>query len=256
MSKLGKIQQWVEGERLRIHTEQAATTGIITSSEIGVLLVACLGLMMMQFGGTPEVFKFTWGRWVEITDPYWELYHLLHWISACLIGYVVIPLLYLKVRGDQILRDYYLNPNGFFKHFLSYFILALPVFLLVIWVSNWPDFQAIYPFYSEAHRSTFDLWVWEFAYLLQFVALEFFFRAFLLEGLRKWIGYGAIFVMVVPYCMIHFQKTFAESFGSIFAGVILGWMAMRSRSIWGGVFAHGLIALEMDILSLIRKGLL
>ena len=60
--------------------------------------------------------------------------------------------------------------------------------------------------------------------------------------------------MVIPYCMIHFQKTAAESLGSVVAGFLLGWMAMRSRSLWGGVLVHTVIAIEMDLMSLIQKG--
>jgi membrane protease YdiL (CAAX protease family) len=247
--------RWVEGEMLRIKTEQLSLDGKIGINEIGILLIACIGLMVMQFGGSPEVFKVLWGHQIDALHPYWELYNLLHWIFACLLGYLIIPMIYLKLTAQR-LADYYLSPRGFINHFLPYLLLGLPVFLLIIWVSTWPDFQLIYPFYSKAHRSMWDLLVWEIAYILQFFALEFFFRSFLLQGLRKWVGYGAIFIMVVPYCMIHFQKTFAKSFGSIFAGVILGWMAMRSQSIWGGVLLHSMIAVQMDLMSLWRKGLL
>jgi membrane protease YdiL (CAAX protease family) len=54
--------------------------------------------------------------------------------------------------------------------------------------------------------------------------------------------------------MIHFDKTAAESAGSIVAGIILGMLAMRGRSIWGGVMLHWLIAIQMDVLSLAQKG--
>ena len=65
---------------------------------------------------------------------------------------------------------------------------------------------------------------------------------------------GAIAVMLIPYCMIHFPKTAAESLGSIIAGLVLGYLAMKGRSIWGGVLLHWLIAIEMDVLSLIQRG--
>jgi membrane protease YdiL (CAAX protease family) len=253
--KTNAIGRWIEGEKLRIKTEQSCISGKIGTNEISVLLIACLGLMVMQFGGSPEVFKMTWGSKIDLFHPYYELSHLLHWIFACILGYLIIPMIFLKMT-DQKISDYYLSPRGFVNHAIPYLLVAFPVFLLIFWVSTWPDFQNIYPFYSKANRSLFDLLVWESAYVFQFFALEFFFRAFLLQGLRQWVGYGAIFIMVVPYCMIHFQKTFAESFGSIFAGVILGWMAMRSKSIWGGVLVHAIIAVEMDLMSLWRQGLL
>jgi membrane protease YdiL (CAAX protease family) len=60
--------------------------------------------------------------------------------------------------------------------------------------------------------------------------------------------------MLIPYCMVHFQKTAAESLGSLVAGVLLGWMAMRGRSLWGGALLHWAVAVEMDVLSLIQRG--
>ena len=95
--------------------------------------------------------------------------------------------------------------------------------------------------------------VWECLYVIQFIVLEFFFRAFILENFRPSLGYGSIAIMSIPYCMIHFQKTAAESLGSVVAALILGWIAMRTRSIWGGIWAHGIIAIMMDVMSLIQK---
>jgi hypothetical protein len=56
--------------------------------------------------------------------------------------------------------------------------------------------------------------------------------------------------MVVPYCMIHYGKPMAETCGAIFAGLVLGTIAMRTRSIWGGVAIHVCVALSMDGLAL------
>ena len=95
-----------------------------------------------------------------------------------------------------------------------------------------------------ANRSHFDLWTWEALYAAQFISLEFFFRGFLLQGLRRALGANAIFVMIVPYCMIHYGKPMPETFGAIGAGLILGTLAMRTRSIWGGVLIHIGVAID------------
>ena len=55
--------------------------------------------------------------------------------------------------------------------------------------------------------------------------------------------------MIVPYCMIHYGKPMAETFGAIGAGMILGTIAMRTRSIWGGVAIHVGVAWTMDLLA-------
>ena len=41
-----------------------------------------------------------------------------------------------------------------------------------------------------------------------------------------------------------------ETFGAIGAGLILGTLAMRTRSIWGGVLIHVGVAMTMDVLAL------
>jgi len=64
---------------------------------------------------------------------------------------------------------------------------------------------------------------------------------------------GAIFSMVVPYCMIHYGKPFLEADAAIIAGTVLGSLSMKTRSIWAGFLVHGTVGLLMDILALDHK---
>jgi len=217
-------------------------------------------MVVMHFGGSEQVFYTWWGNALKGPSgapgdlhPYFALFGLMHWVGACVVGYMVLPMIYLKLCKRRI-RDYYIGPAGFIRHIGLYLALVTPL-LLVVWrVSYLPDFQRIYPFYIFAGRSFFDLIAWELLYGLQFFALEFFFRGFFLQGLRASMGYGAVFVMLVPYCMVHFLKTAAESLGSLVAGTVLGTLAMKYRSIWGGVLAHWIIAIAMDVASMLQKG--
>lgn len=235
--------------------------------ELGIALTACAGLMVIQFASTESVFYALaafWrrdtlvglepetARFVLRTSTFYPLASLLFWIVCCVTGYLLLPLAYLRLTGRRI-GDYYLGTRGFREHkavYLGAIALMLPVLYAV---SFSPAFLEIYPFYVDADRSWVDLLIWEAAYVLQFFALEFFFRAFLLEGLRASFGVGAVFIMLIPYCMVHFPKTAAESVASILAGLLLGVMAMRYRSIWGGVLVHSVVALGMDLLSLVQK---
>jgi hypothetical protein len=54
--------------------------------------------------------------------------------------------------------------------------------------------------------------------------------------------------------MIHFGKPWLEVSGAIVAGVVLGSVSARTRSIWAGVLVHATVALLMDVLSLQRRG--
>ena len=89
-------------------------------------------------------------------------------------------------------------------------------------------------------------------YAASFLALEFFFRGFILFSLKRVMGSYAIFVMIVPYCMIHFHKPVAEVVGAIFAGIVLGTLAMATRSIWFGVLIHISVAVSMDLLAIMH----
>jgi membrane protease YdiL (CAAX protease family) len=98
--------------------------------------------------------------------------------------------------------------------------------------------------------------MWEMLYAVQFVTLEFFYRGFLLFALERFMGAFAIFVTVIPYCMVHFGKPFVETFAAIPAGVVLGALALRTRSIWPGAALHIAVGWSMDLLSLYHRGAL
>ena len=59
--------------------------------------------------------------------------------------------------------------------------------------------------------------------------------------------------MAVPYCMIHYGKPYLEANGAIVAGIVLGSLAMRTRSIYSGFLLHISVAVGMDLLSLYKR---
>ena len=95
--------------------------------------------------------------------------------------------------------------------------------------------------------------IWEAGYAVQFFALEFFFRGFLLFALAKRFGAHAIFIMTLPYVMIHFGKPVVETFAATLAGIALGTLALRTRSIFGGVVIHTAVGWSMDFFALMQK---
>jgi membrane protease YdiL (CAAX protease family) len=135
--------------------------------------------------------------------------------------------------------------------------LLLAGVLPAVWLSSLrSDFQFTYPFHAGVGLDVRFFIAWEILYVLQFLALEYFFRGFLLFPLEKHLGRGnAIVIMIVPYAMIHFQKPFFEANAAVVAGLILGVMALKTRSVWGGVMLHGTVAVTMDVLALGQKGL-
>ena len=162
---------------------------------------------------------------------------------------LVLILTFTFFRRDSLL-DMGLRTRGFLSHAWIYLACLGVVVPLVFVVASTPDFGNYYPFYKQSSRSYFDLLIWEAMYFAQFFALEIFFRGFWLSGLRKSLGSGAIFAMIVPYCMIHYGKPYLEAAGAVVAGVALGSLAMRTKSIYSGFIVHVNVALFMDLLAL------
>jgi hypothetical protein len=116
---------------------------------------------------------------------------------------------------------------------------VLPLLLIV---SRQPDFGAYYPFYKNSSRSWYDFSAGRRCTSRSSSALEMFFRGFWLGALRRSFGSGAIFAMAVPYCMIHFGKPFLEVNGAIVAGIALGSLSMKTKSIYQGFLVHITVA--------------
>jgi membrane protease YdiL (CAAX protease family) len=194
---------------------------------------------------------------LDVTHPktirlykYDELYGFGWWVFTRVSGYIA-PLGVWKLcfREDSIL-DMGLRIRGFFKHAKIYGLFLAVVLPTMLLVSRQPDFGSYYPFYKQSSRSWYDLLSWEAMYFGQFFGLEVFFRGFLLGALRRSFGSGAIFAMAVPYCMIHFGKPFLEANGAIVAGIALGSLSMKTKSIYQGFLLHITVAALMDWLAL------
>ncbi len=192
--------------------------------------------------------------WPRLAANGWlELCGYLWWTLCHLLTFIVLPFLVIKFGFKQSVLDFGWRWNQVSEHWRGYLLLLSPILVFVVLVSFGEDFVNHYPFYDNAGRSWLDFLLWELLYMSQFVFLEFFFRGFMLNALRPAIGANAIWVMCVPYMMIHLPKLALEATGAILFGLFLGILALQSRSIWGGVLVHAGVALSMDVAALLRK---
>lgn len=187
---------------------------------------------------------------------YMRLWELGWWAFARIFGYVVIPVLFIPLIPGVRLRECGLSFRGFLDHLWIYLFLFFIVLPAVLIVSYRPDFSNYYPFYKDTHypHGWTDFMIWELLYFVQFVSLEFFFRGFMLHPLKKHLGAYSIFAMTVPYCMIHFGKPFLETIAAIIAGIVLGTLSLKTRSIWCGALIHITVAFSMDMAALWQTG--
>ncbi len=214
------------------------------------LLVAAFVLITLQFRGKSAF-------WME-TDLVreraanaleLEFYGQVGWALSTVALFGVLPFLVATLVLRMKPAEFGFNARGFFRHiglYVLFFALMIPA---IWWASKNPEFRQTYPFPGLARSDPDWFWRWEIFYFLQFCALEMFFRGFLVFCLERRFGLHGVLVMTIPYAMIHLHKPMPEAFGAIFAGLILGYMALRTRSFYGGVLLHYAVALSMDLLA-------
>jgi CAAX protease family protein len=211
-----------------------------------VLLYTALSLVLYEYvlrgGMYRKVFP-------NVTHP---LGPFAWWVGGIVVLWIVIPLLIGRRLGFSLPA---LGLSfGTLRRWLWVFgALYLAMLIGLLWASRQPSFLQTYPLLrvrDPAQWTWTVLLVYWTLYIIQFVGVEVFFRGFMIFTLHPRFGNAAIAVMVIPYTTIHFGKPMAESLGAIVAGVVLGWLALRARSIWGGVALHVAIAMTMDCLAM------
>jgi membrane protease YdiL (CAAX protease family) len=266
---LAPLVWWFFRDTWRAVDAEAAEIRALAGDRPDYRPAACLSIVavvltLQEYYGGRQVYDGVLRPWLRELEAdgltflqvsrYDELYSYAWWAAARIIGYVLVPLpLWKLLFPRDSLLDMGLRARGFFKHVWIYALCLAVVLPAMVLVASQPDFGTYYPFYKASSRSISDLLMWEAMYGAQFFALELFFRGFVLGALRRSMGSAAIFAMAVPYCMIHYGKPYLETNGAIVAGVVLGSLAMRTRSIYAGFLVHVGVAFSMDFLALWRR---
>lgn len=269
LAALAPLVWWFFRDTWRQVDAEATAARNLNAGRFDFRPAACLGitavvLTLQEYYGGRQLYD-SWLRpllreldanghpWLR-TAHFDELYGYAWWAFSRVLGYVFVPLPLWKLffREDSLL-DMGLRGRGFLSHLWIYGLCLCFVLPAMLLVASQPDFGTYYPFYKGCSRSWGDLLLWEAMYGAQFFALELFFRGWILGALRPSMGSAAIFAMAVPYCMIHYGKPYLETNGAIVAGIVLGSLAMRTRSIYAGFLVHITVAYSMDFLALWRR---
>jgi CAAX amino terminal protease family. len=234
---------------------------------VGIVLLAAGALLIQHYILSDDPDNFLMLMWsVGLEDTTRQLYSaftdpetgrfnkLLLWVMGTTLSYLVLPAILLKLSGAR-LRDYGLRfpESGDVRIYGVVVMLALPLIVLAV---RHPSFFSYYPLYFPPAGE--PLWprfiVFEFLYILQFVAVEFLFRGVLIHGTKHRIGAFSILLPLIPYVMIHFEKPVMEAIGAVFAGLFLGFMSLKSGSIIYGIVLHIVVAVTMDMAALALQG--
>lgn len=231
-----------------------------------ILVWTAIGLSIVEYWGNTDFVVSVLRSWncsdaANAFRDYMEngfdarLHRLCWWSGTIIFVYFVVPAFLTLVVFRMKLSEMGLRLKGSMQGWPLYVLMLAVMIPLVAYFSGTSSFQNRYPFYrmvpGEAMWPNFI--IWEVVYFAQFAALEFFFRGFITLGTRRSFGYMSIFVMMVPYCMIHFGKPMPETIGAIIAGIVLGSLSLKSRSVLLGILIHYSVAITMDLAALWRE---
>jgi len=263
-------ERWFAGPLRAIEADSLAyrqTAPGFDGKTVTVVLVAAVSLVLQNYYSDPgsviPLVRWAVGPDAEVisTLTRWEgsqSTRLMWFALAAFTLYAVFPGFVVTVFFREKLTDYGVGVRGVIADWPVYLAFAAIMVPLVYLCSALPRFQEIYPFYRVGSPADVNanLIRWELVYALQFIGLEFFFRGFMVHGTKHRFGTYSVFLMVIPYCMIHFHKPVAECFASIVAGVALGVVSLVTKSVWPGAGLHILVAWGMDTSVLLRRGMI
>jgi uncharacterized protein len=259
------LKTWRDTELASASAITAKSSFSIESKVIIILIYTAVGISITKyFGNTTDFLDYIlvnpnkfdmWYCLFFFGSETGRFHSMLFWIFVIILFYLVIPVLIVKFIFRENLVDYGIRIKGIQKDYPIYILMLMIMLPVVFVISSSPSFQERYPLFQPSKGNLLPTFIWwQLAYLFQFVAVEFFFRGFILHGIKNRFGFYSIFVMVIPYCLVHIGKPFAETISAVFAGIILGTLSLKSRSIFLGIFIHYSIAISMDVFALWREG--
>ncbi len=170
----------------------------------------------------------------------------LYWLGSSNVLFLAVPLLSLWLLREPI-SEYGLGLGDRRTGFAVAGLFTAIMVPLALAAAHTEPFRGQYPLDPAARRDWAHFCLFESLYVAYFAGWELFHRGFLLFGLRRRIGDLAIFVQALPFAMMHFQKPQPEAWGAFVAGVALGVLAVRARSVWYGFGVHAAVAFAMDL---------
>lgn len=167
--------------------------------------------------------------------------------AGLLLG--LLPLAVVRFVFKEPVRNFGLGLGRWREGLLLAGILfVLIAAALLVPSSQTAEMRSFYPFDKSAGRSLFAYLRLELGRgIFFYTAWEFFFRGFMLFGLRPYLGdWLAVCVQTIPSCLWHIGLPTGEILASIAAGVLFGTLALKTRSIWWVGLLHFLIGCGTD----------
>ncbi len=222
--------------------------------EIIIFLSSIILLTISWYFINPRFFNYSFKDYFQNDNIIVHLLPFAYWFLVDSILLFLIPALLIKSVFKEKLSNFGIC-FGQKKIALvlttSSIIFVLPI---ILFTSTANSFTKYFPLMQEITNSNlYIFFVYEILFIIFIFSWEFIFRGYILFGLEKKFGFYAIFIQMIPFVILHNGKPFFETFASIFGGIFLGYLALRTRSAYYGFFIHTFILVTLDILAYLKS---
>lgn len=179
-------------------------------------------------------------------------YEFWYWVTGDIIVFLLFPLAVIYFLHRMKPVDFGFR-RGDYKSGLLYTLAASFLMFVLLWfVSAEKGFAEQYPVLVNARKDVLTFVLCNAGLLLYLVAWEFLWRGYMLFGLEKYYGSVAVLIQMLPFVILHNGKPFLETAGAIPGGIILGLLALRTRSFFFGVLIHFSVLFYINFYSVLR----
>jgi membrane protease YdiL (CAAX protease family) len=239
-------------------------------SELGVVVTAGLAMILYTYFTPPLIDKGLLNSLPVVAELPGDFpgYAVRFVAAFLLLG--LLPLLAGLILGRRPADLGLRRPGGGVRP-LVYVLLAAVLLAAGVAAAYTPSLYAYYP-YSQtllervASGEAGLFLVHALLYLLAYyLPWEFFFRGFLLfpflrlvensSGGKESAALLAVAsLQAIPSALLHFHHPFIEVLMALPFGMVLGWLAWRTRSVFPGLLLHYTVGLSMDLFIILRVG--
>ena len=214
-----------------------------------ILLASALLLTLHRYYSRRSFFNRNFAEYFD-NLPLPDSHPYYYWFLITGFTLFIVPALVARFGTAERLKDYGVQFGnqklGWCVTGIAWILMIPVIFLAVI---AYPPFVAKYPLCKAVASSWQAFLPYQLAYGVYMFSWEFFFRGFMLFGLERKFGNYAILIQTIPFAVLHYTKPLPEALGSIIAGVLLGILALETRSFLYGAAIHWLVAMTMDVVA-------
>jgi len=250
--------------RAAVHDVPRASAPRLDATTVVVLLLGAVIIVSFQSFGSAAFFRAHFASHVD-GWPKAQEYDFLYWFGSSLAWLFALPVLVVTILPGRRPRDFGLGLGDWrfgLRAALAIYTVMLPILALASFRPNFIDYYPMSDWVREEIRlyagggsngQLTSFVVYEAGYAVYFIGWEFFHRGFLTIGLEPVLGWYAVLVVAIPFGILHVGKPMPEAYGAIVASLVLGWLAIRTRSSWYGFALHASIAVTMDLLAVAHQ---